>query len=310
MVDFCLSNKLFEGRVRMIKQHELKLLSPVDGLVVGFVCLFLIAVIPLLCHAARSDAFRMICAKNLSGIGKAMFIYANDYEEKYPLAGGRQSIWARNVKDWKAKNRFAAYGIKPDGSGGQASITSCFYTLVKYTELKPKTFICPNDIGTKEFNPADDSAGDRRIITLWDFGSSPTKHISYAYHMPFSDFALTTSSDPAMAVAADRNPWIDSPFAKSKNFKSFDPNGIEESIKAGNSRSHGSDGQNVLFLDGHVGYERDSFCGIDNDNVYTSWNGDDKTRGTPPKLGSRPADKLDSLLVNDPFVAPDSEEKN
>jgi len=36
----------------------------------------------------RCVAFRMTCGTNLSGIGKAMLIYANDYEDELPRAGG------------------------------------------------------------------------------------------------------------------------------------------------------------------------------------------------------------------------------
>ena len=32
----------------------------------------------------RQIAFRMVCATNMSGLGKAMLIYANDYDDEYP----------------------------------------------------------------------------------------------------------------------------------------------------------------------------------------------------------------------------------
>jgi len=32
----------------------------------------------------RQVAFRMVCTTNMSGLGKAMLIYANDYDDKYP----------------------------------------------------------------------------------------------------------------------------------------------------------------------------------------------------------------------------------
>jgi len=41
---------------------------------------------------------------------------------------------------------------------------------------------------------------------------------------------------------------------------------------------------------------------LDDDNIYTFWDEQDKTRGTPPVLGSQPADPTDSLLVNDPAL--------
>ena len=56
------------------------------------------------------------------------------------------------------------------------------------------------------------------------------------------------------------------------------------------------------FLDAHAVFEKRSYCGFENDNIYTSWDGADKTRGQPPKFGSQPAGARDSLLVNDPPV--------
>ncbi len=166
----------------------------------------------------RSVAFRMVCGTNLSGIGKAMLIYANDYEDELPKAGGRNSVWAAKIPDWKAMNRFSAYNVKPDGSGGKGNISSSLYLLVKYCEVQPKSFICTGDVGIKEFKPSSYKIRDRDLIDLWDFGPEPQKHCSYSYHVPYGGYPLTTSCDSKMAVAADRNPWIDSPFKKSERF--------------------------------------------------------------------------------------------
>ena len=248
----------------------------------------------------RSTAFRMVCGTNLSGLGKAMLIYSNDYDDKLPRSGGKSSVWAAKITDWKATNRFNAYGIAANGNGGAGTISSCFYLLVKYAELEPKRLICTHDKGIKEFKPATYGAQKRDLIDLWDFGPEPTKHYSYSYHMPFSGYALTSSDEPGLAVAADRNPWMDSPFQKARDFRTFDPNGSIEEVKAGNAIAHKTDGQNVLFIDCHVGFEKRSFCGINGDNIYTYWDGEDIRRGMPPRLGSQPAEKADSLLVNDP----------
>jgi prepilin-type processing-associated H-X9-DG protein len=105
-----------------------------------------------------------------------------------------------------------------------------------------------------------------------------------------------------MAVAADRNPWLPSPGAKPRNFKAFNPNGPREAIKAGNTLFHQEDGQNVLFMDGHSVFEKSSTCGLNNDNIYTSWSGSDIKKGTPPTLKSQPADPNDSLLLHDPPI--------
>lgn len=243
-------------------------------------------------------SYRMICGTNLSGIGKAMLIYSNDYEDKFPRAGGRESIWSNSIPDWTANNRYAAYGLSADGSGGQATISSSFYLLVKYAEVTPKSFICREDYGTTEFNPTDYGINDKKL--LWDFGPNPPKHCNYAYHMPYGQFALSTESESGMAVAADRNPWMMLPSANTKSsIAYFDPDGNREKNRAGNSITHKGDGQNVLFMDAHVGFEKISFCGINDDNIYTYWDGQDIRRGAIPNIKSQPADRLDSMLVND-----------
>ena len=119
--------------------------------------------------------------------------------------------------------------------------------------------------------------------------------------MPFGLYALTTSSEPGMAVAADRNPWQDSPGASAKDIPIpfYHPDGGVSSVRAGNSVSHQEDGQNVLYLDSHVAFEKRPFCGIHDDNIYTFWDGGDIRCGAMPTLGSQPQNREDSLLVHD-----------
>jgi prepilin-type N-terminal cleavage/methylation domain-containing protein/prepilin-type processing-associated H-X9-DG protein len=266
--------------------------------VIAIIALLMGILMPALARV-RQIAFRMVCGTNLSGLGKAMLIYSNDYDDELPRSGGRNSTRAITIPSWLAANRFTAYSLAADGSGGMGSITSCFYLLVKYAEVTPKSFICKGDSGTNEFKPADEGAGDRELIDLWDFGPEPTKHCSYSYHMPFGLYALTTSSEPGMAIAADRNPFIETPAAEAKDLALFNPDGGRETMKVGNAITHQEDGQNVLFLDGHVGFEKVSFCGINDDNIYTFWDGGDIRRGGLPNLTSVPGDRTDSLLVHD-----------
>ena len=260
---------------------------------------FVIIFLPMVLKVRRT-AFAVVCGTNLSGIGRAMLVYANDYDDKFPCSGGINSTWSNNIPNWKASNRYIAYGLKADDTGGRANISSCFYLLVKYAGVSPKSFICQGDKGATEFKPSDESAGNMELIDLWDFGPKPSKHCSYSYHMPFGRYALTTSSEPGMAVAADRNPWQDSPSATAKPFPGiFNPNGGRMAVKYGNAIAHQEDAQNVLFLDIHVGQEKRPFCGINDDNIYTYWDGGDIRMGTPPIIGIEPHDRLDSLLVHD-----------
>jgi len=125
--------------------------------------------------------------------------------------------------------------------------------------------------------------------------------------MVYSPYKLTTAGEPTNAIAADRNPWMDGPAGAGRagEFSNFVPDltafrGTSEQARLGNAAAHQRDGQNVLFLDMHAGFEHRSYCGYLDDNIYTAWDGKGTVRGKPPKVGTQPGDARDSLLVNDP----------
>ena len=278
--------------------------------VIAIIALLMGILMPALARV-RQLAFRMTCGTNLAGIGKAMLIYANDYEDELPRAGGRLSQWNGPVL-WSATDRYNAYGVGTDGTGGKATITSCFFLLVKYAEVTPKSFICKGDTGTTEWQLADENtlpSTDFEMIDAWDFGSNPVEHCSYSYHLPFGQYALTTSSEPGLAVASERNPWITSPAAEAADFSLFRPdispyNGTTEQALAGNAISHQGDGQNVLFLDSHVEFAKRAYCSLEDDNIYTRSTVQTKgdSLGEMPVYSSNyaPRNRKDSLLVHDP----------
>jgi len=279
--------------------------------------LFFLLIVPA---GPRCRAFRMTCGTNLSGIGKAMLIYANDYEDEFPRAGGPGTQWTGRTPDWTALDRRNAFGLAADGTGGKASISASLYLLVKYSEVTPERFVCSGtsrktwEEGIRPFRLGMYRVPDKdaELIDFWDFGPDPTRHVSYAYQMVYGPDKLTTSGEPGMGIAADRNPWMDTPSAKAKDFFRFKPdiapfNGTAEQAKHGNGIPHQNDGQNVLFLDSHVEFAKRAYCGVDDDNIYTissSESGAGDPLGTPPILGSQPANRRDSLLVNDPVVMP------
>lgn len=49
--------------------------------VIAIIALLMGILMPALARV-RQIAFRMVCGTNLSGLGKAMLIYANDYEDE------------------------------------------------------------------------------------------------------------------------------------------------------------------------------------------------------------------------------------
>jgi prepilin-type N-terminal cleavage/methylation domain-containing protein len=296
--------------------------------VIAIIALLMGILMPALSRV-RQLAFRLTCGTNLAGIGKAMLIYANDYEDELPRAGGRTTVWGPMPTGggvgWVAPSRPAAYGLTPAGGEGRATISACFYLLIKYAEVTPKSFICKGDMGTTEFKLSDYTASlpvNAELINLWDFGPSAEayKHCSYTYHMPFGQYALTSSNEPGFAVAADRNPWIASPAVTQADIAKkwagppvFMPDvtapgisapGTSEQARVGNAITHQSDGQNVLFLDSHVEFAKRAFCAVEDDNIYTisTVTGRGDLRGKMPTVGANclPSNRQDSLLVHDP----------
>jgi prepilin-type N-terminal cleavage/methylation domain-containing protein len=279
--------------------------------VIAIIALLMGILMPALARV-RQIAYRLYCGTNLSGIGKAMLIYCNDYDDEMPKAGGRSSVYAPSIANWRNVSRQLAFNlVAADGSGGAANITSCFYLLIKYSEVTPKSFLCKGDSGVTEFKVSDEGLTGVELIDLWDFGPPQTQaHCSYAYHMPYGVYALTSSSEPGMAVAADPNPWLATAGSTARpatDWPLFSP-AIEtrETIKRGNAQTHQEDGQNVLFMDGHSVFEKSSRCGVNDDNIYTKWIGTgtgamDKRNGIYPVVvvGMQPADRTDSFLVTD-----------
>ncbi len=298
--------------------------------VIAIIALLMGILMPALTKV-RQLAGRIVCGSNLSGIGRAILVYANDYDETYPVSGGRNAPWDDDgeILAWDGDGptepgtEVGAFG--PTGGGSNpATITSCFYLLVRYADCQPKQFICKGD-GASEFRLADYTSDLIDSVTeAWDFGTKPSMHCSYSYNLPFrNDYMIDASSPAACAVAADRNPFLD------KNAEEYlgdsdvddptcDSGQSRDTDRKWNSAAHQREGQNVLFNDAHVAFQRNPFCGIDNDNIWQCWpnpagNNDScekQIEGTPDESDSdttivgdgdtpKPESEKDSYLVNE-----------
>ncbi len=257
--------------------------------VIAIIALLMGILMPAL-SKVRQLAFRVYCGTNLSGIGKAMIVYANDYDDELPRAGGPNAKWYSESVVWDAESSYKAYNTKTRFT--TATVTSSLYLLVKYAEITPKSFICKSDSQVKEFKP-----GNKDITTLWDFGEKGYEFCSYSYHLPYCENPLTITSDPGLAIAADPNPWID----KNRNFADFNPDGGKEQKEFGNATVHQGEGQNVLFMDTHIEFAKVSFCGLNEDNIYTLQTANtDIRKGIIPSPGNyKPFTRTDSVLVDD-----------
>jgi prepilin-type N-terminal cleavage/methylation domain-containing protein len=284
--------------------------------VIAIIALLMGVLMPALARV-RQIAYRMVCGTNLKGIGNAMVLYSNDYDEAYPVAGGRQPVWPTGgpdeISEWDAEKEWTAFGISEGGSEAEATITSSFFLLVKHADVSTKQFVCKGDSGTKAFQLAGAPGGTdiTDITEVWDFGMQPGRYCSYSYHMPYGGYAIYVGSSPGSPIAADRNPWFD------KNAKSHLGDGdlIDPDCSQGrfsdpddkwNAAAHQFDAQNVLYNDIHVGQEKSSNVGIESDNIWRHWpdvvdptacqrqEGDDA-----PTYGDGPLSAEDAFLVNE-----------
>jgi prepilin-type N-terminal cleavage/methylation domain-containing protein len=285
--------------------------------VIAIIALLMGILMPALARV-RQIAHRMVCGTNLSGIGKAMLIYANDYDEQYPIAGGPRARWSTKgtIFDWdclEARGNStlteSAYGRFPQN---QVTITSSLYLLVKYADVTTKQFVCKGDVGTKEFTMSDAGGGQiEELIEAWDFGGSkPGQYCSYSYHLPHGDgllpgFPVHAVSLPSSPICADRTPYLDKNAADYVN--ESEPQWVggeyQDPQQNGNAAAHQREGQNVLYNDSHVSFEKYANVGVNNDNIWMNWGTDPGT--TIPDEDERqtgiipPADVGDGIPSNE-----------
>jgi hypothetical protein len=303
--------------------------------VIGIIAVLMGILLPAL-SAVRRTAQRVVCGSSLAGLGKAILLYGNEYGGDYPRAGGPAGTWGTGgeIIDWTDQAGHQ-WGMPPC----TITITTSLYLLVKYEDVTPGQFICRGDSGARELKLSDAAAGlppgINDVTMVWDFGSGtaypttpyyPGVYNSYAYHCPYDNakmasgasFPLRSDSSPASPVCADRNPYWDrnATVYLNGNTCAGDPkeppptcttaSGYKDDYKTGNAAAHQRDGQNVLFNDTHVRFEKFPNVGIGKDNIWKCW-----ANATPPatncerELGQTwCGDKTDGTLA--PFSEADA----
>jgi prepilin-type N-terminal cleavage/methylation domain-containing protein len=248
--------------------------------VIAIIALLMSILMPALARV-RELAQRVVCGSNASGIVKSMVVYSSDDETgRFPRAGGPRGVLAAAIGGAPdAPTEDLAFDIQRDAWGaittpGRATITSSLYLLIRQAYTTPKQFICRSDTQTSEFKTG---IPER----LWEFGS-PGEQCSYAYHMPYTfplggaevSRIMTGASDSGMGVVADRNPHLDATaqtIITSPDTVEFNPMEAagRQARQLWNNEAHQKDGQNVAYVDTHVKFEPFSFCGVNDDNIYT-----------------------------------------
>lgn len=211
---------------------------------------------------------------------------------------------------WDCKDSIGTGDNKVSGTI-KATIGSCLYLLVKFADVPPEQFLCPGG-NEKKFDLTNYiehpyASGMATAVTdVWDFGNyadrqtSPAYspgmgHNSYSYQQPLplvigdakvgKPHPITASSSPSAVVLADRNPWFTDNSKDPTQWLTLNNNDTSYPIwdttnkqiskdngYLWNSLQHKQDGQNVLFADQHVKWQKLFNVGINQDNIYVPWN--------------------------------------
>ncbi|HEY7087350.1 MAG TPA: H-X9-DG-CTERM domain-containing protein [Tepidisphaeraceae bacterium] len=235
---------------------------------------------------------RVKCASNLRQIGQAILLYSNENRGAYPqttFADGAVVIptWGTGAK---ASNPFAAGGPEPN------DVSAALFLLLRTQEITPEVFVCPSSNAEKW----DLGGGSMTALNWsnWEGRDGMRSHLSYSYQNPYPDdaavkagFKLNNSISAEFAVAADINPGT----SGGQNVLMVPMDASSRDMRRANSRNHDTDGQNVLFGDGHVEFVATAFCGVKRDMIYARRAGADGVKSS--EVRNSPFDANDSVLL-------------
>jgi prepilin-type N-terminal cleavage/methylation domain-containing protein/prepilin-type processing-associated H-X9-DG protein len=232
--------------------------------VIAIISILAAMLLPSLARA-REQARRTACKNNLKQLGISMLLYSNDYGGAFPT--------------------------------GQGSRVADLTILISRGYAKdPNLFECPSasweaqDIEEGEtFTVGTEMGAWGEVAMSWDT-------VYYGHHLTLAKATSAYSYDnqkrdddwPMCAVLADRQFGMDDDtYAEDTNYAYADdidwesPNELDSPFD-NNSPNHHYEGQNVLYVDGHVAWSTVPTCGFKGDNIYY-WENTDPTTTTPPE---------------------------
>ena len=241
--------------------------------------------IPYVMKLREADR-RTVCARNLSVIRDALRRYAADNHFNYPRVVYDSIRQPNSYTCFTGADSHDPFSI---GSSVHANdVTASLWLLIRTGTLPdPRIFICPSS--SNETDSLTDAGGQVVPATARSNFRSP-RNLSYGYSSPFSsapnyvmndtrrgDFVLLADKGPPVAAGGP----IGGPASDAKPLE----------FSALNSRNHDGAGQNVLFADGSVRFERTPYCGVGRsattagDNIYSALTAKPLNGETPPADG-------------------------
>lgn len=296
--------------------------------VVAIIALLISILLPSLSRA-REITKRAVCASNARGIGQGMKIYSNDNEDWFPVTpfteptNPGQNQFATGV-NFVGKMSLSMTSITSNALLTDQHPSRSMFLLVIDGTTTAKQFICPSSGDTED--DLRNLQGATQVaaqpgVNRFDFRGYP--YMSYGYHLPYGQKARPTENlDPRMVLLADKGPYFQA--GDTVDFGTTDkvsgvlaPSGSDftdasavlkldnEKWRNYNSRSHGTEGQNALYQDGHATFERRPIIGVNFDNIYTSHG---QTGGMYQLIntlvGKEPKDKYGPYVNTDSLIVP------
>ena len=279
--------------------------TAIELLVAVFVLVVLASIlIPYITTLREADR-RTRCEANLQLIRDALHHYATANKFQYPRVvydAANLSNSYRSFTGPDAANPFTAgSAVKPN------DVTASLWLLVRDGLVRDTNiFVCPSADGSRD--PLTDASG--RFVKPDQRGNfRRAGNLSYGYSTPFSNaprYRMDDTRESDFAILADKGPGFGTPGPVKGPAQNAPP--LE--LATLNSRNHARAGQNVLYADGSIRWERTSYCGVGRspgvggDNIYTALEPTPLNGQTPPANGIGfwgpnigPAWESDSYLV-------------
>jgi prepilin-type N-terminal cleavage/methylation domain-containing protein/prepilin-type processing-associated H-X9-DG protein len=209
--------------------------------VIAIIGVLLAILLPAL-ERSREQANTVRCSNNLSQIGLALTLYAQENHGAFP-----RGIYVPGAPLVVGTNATAP---DPFGAGGPSPNDMSANVFVLIRALKLTTQIVADPYTDEiDYSPDPTDPATRSNFTDWKL------NMAYSFADPYTEIGTHTMNgdiNPQFVLAADRNPGTG---------------------PGQNSRNHEGVGQNVLYADGHVQWQTSPKCGIGGDDIYVNQNG-------------------------------------
>ena len=201
----------------------------IELLVVIAIIAMLLAILMPALNKVKRLAQRLVCGTSVKGLGTAMMVYAQDFEDEYPMQGGSGDhdwSWIGCTDEWYDPD------LNWSETSGGITVGASLYLLVRNADVDPKSFVCRS--GDEKAFPGVSGTANLDLVELWDFGGfspvnttlpdgsgtviydegKPRKFVSYAFQLPYAVQSYrarpaSATASASTAILADKNPWCD-----------------------------------------------------------------------------------------------------